>query len=142
MFSPFKFLSRLLHELGARLATRVFPVRNMWSMSTSLTVGKARLATIVVHNPDGSVNTTATVTTSVGNPSVLRCTVNPSNPREIAIVGLAPSSGGVNANVSVDTGEGVKTSQSLIIVSAAAVVGMSGVDIGAFGAEIDPPAWA
>lgn len=110
-------------------------------MSTTLSVGKARLATITVHNPDGSVNTTAAVTTSTGNPTSLRCTVNPSNPREIAIVGLAPSSG-VNANVTVDTGEGSKTSQSLIIVVAGSVTGQSGVDIGAFGDEIDPPSWA
>lgn len=110
-------------------------------MATNLTVGKARLATITVHNPDGSVNTTALVSTSVGNPSTLRCSVNPSNPREIAIVGLAVSVG-VNANVTVDTGEGSKTTQTLIIVVAGTVTGQSGVDIGAFGDEIDPPAWA
>ncbi len=110
-------------------------------MSTTLSVGKARLATIVVHNPDGSVNSTAAVSTSTGNPTTLRCTVNPSNPREIAIVGLSPS-GGVNANVSVDTGEGTKTTQTLIVVVPGTVTGLSGVDIGAFGDEITPPAWA
>jgi len=109
-------------------------------MSTPLTVGKARLSTITVLNPDGSVNATAPITTSAGNPSALRVTVNPSNPREVAIVGLAPSAG-VNANVTTNTGTGNKTAQTLIVVNAP-TTDQSGPSWGPFSDEIDPPAWA
>ncbi|HKQ65993.1 MAG TPA: hypothetical protein VJZ73_13345 [Methylomirabilota bacterium] len=111
-------------------------------MATPLTVGKARLFSITLHNPDGSVNTAATPSVSSGNSTTMRATLNPSNPREGAIVGVAPSSG-VNVIVSAPVGPsgGTKSSSSLITVNAA-TVDMSDVQLGAFGDEIDPPSWA
>lgn len=111
-------------------------------MSTPLTVGKARLAQVTVTNPDGSLNPTASIGVSTGNTSTLRVTVNPSDPREIAIVGLAPSAG-VNAGVNINLGEGVKSAAELVVISTAPVVtGLSSISIGAFGPEITPPSWA
>lgn len=112
------------------------------SMATPLTVGKARLFSITLHNPDGSVNTTATPSVSSGNSSTMRATLNPSNPREAAIVGVAESTG-VNVTVSAPVGPsgGTKSAASLVTVNAAAV-DMSDVQLGAFGPEIDPPSWA
>lgn len=111
-------------------------------MSTSLTVGKARLATVTVTNPDGSPNATAPLTTLTGNAGTLRVSVNPSNPREIAIVGLAPS-GGVNATVQANTGAGTKTATELVVIAAApSGPDLSSVSLGAFGPEVTPPEWA
>lgn len=111
-------------------------------MSTPLTVGKARLASIIVTNPDGSPNLTASIGVSTGNASTLRVTVNPSDPREIAIVGLAPSAG-VNAGVNINLGEGTKTASELVVISAApAVTGLSSIALTVFGPEVTPPSWA
>lgn len=111
-------------------------------MSTPLTVGKARLATVQVTNPDGSPNATAGIGVSTGNAATLRVTVNPTNPREIAIVGLAQSAG--VAGVNIDLGEGIRTASELVVISAATVpvTGLSSISIGAFGPEVDPPVWA
>jgi hypothetical protein len=105
------------------------------SMATTITVGKARLATITLIS-GGVPDTTTALTTSTGNPTTLRCTVNPSNPREVAVVGLAPSAG-VNAIVSAP-GFGAA---SLFEVQAAPPPA-DGLTFGAWGPEIDPPAWA
>ena len=110
-------------------------------MSTPLTAGKARLFNPVVLNPDGTVNLTATITASSGNETTLRVVMNPSNNREGAIVGVAQSAG-VNANLNVNTGDGNKTAQELVVISASASGGLSAVSFGAFGPEISPPPWA
>lgn len=104
-------------------------------MATNITVGKARLATVTLIS-GGIVDTTTVLGTSTGNPTTLRCTVNPSNPREVAVVGLAPSPG-VNAFVSAP---GFSAS-SLFQVDAAPPP-PDGLSFGAWGAEIDPPTWA
>lgn len=111
-------------------------------MATSLTVGKARLFSITLHNPDGSVNTAAAAAVQSGNSTTMRATVNPTNPREGAIVGVAVSSG-VNVIVSAPVGPsgGNKQTSSLITVVAGAT-DQSDVQLGAFGEEIDPPSWA
>lgn len=111
-------------------------------MSTPLTVGKARLFNPTALNPDGTVNSTANITTGTGNGTTLKVIMNPSNNREGAIVGLAPSAG-VNAFLHVDTGEGDKQTSELIVISAAPpVTGLSAVSFGTFGPEITPPSWA
>jgi len=103
-------------------------------MSTSLTVGKARLCTMTLITA-GLVDTTTVLSVSSGNPATLRVTVNPDNPRQIAAVGVAP--GNVNANVTANG----HTAQSLFAVSAAAPPA-DGPTFGDWGDEIDPPTWA
>lgn len=116
-----------------------FTVRHM---STSLTVGKARIFNPTALNPDGSVNTAATITATSLNTSTLRVVMNPANNREGAIVGLAQSAG-VNAKLEVDTGEGTKSATELVIIGPAAPGGgQSAVSFGTFGPEVTPPSWA
>lgn len=104
-------------------------------MSIPITRGKARLTTITATNDDGSVNT-QTLTPAAPSPSV-RATINPSNPREIAVVGVSVNSSG--ANVSVQGANGTMASQ---VFTVAAPTGLASTSFGTWGDEIDPPAWA
>jgi hypothetical protein len=115
----------------------------MATSTTPLTVGRARLATLVLHNPDGSINTTAAVTATPGNPAIIRVTMNPGNPREVAVVGVGNSFGvAVNANASAPVGPGgaIRSGSSAFVVGPAS--DQSDLQFGDFGPEIDPPSWA
>jgi hypothetical protein len=103
-------------------------------MSTSLTVGKARLSTVSVIT-GGLPDSTSPLTTGTGNASTLRVRVNPSNPREVGVLALAQSAG-VNASVTVNG----QTATELFVVSAAPPPA-DGPTFGAWGPEIDPPSW-
>lgn len=103
-------------------------------MATSLTVGKARLSTVSVIT-GGLPDTTSVLTVDTGNIATLRVRVNPSNPREVGVLGLAQSAG-VNAFVTVNG-----HSKSELFEVAAAPPSADGPTFGAFGPEIDPPAW-
>src|ERR1043166_1455263 len=104
-------------------------------MATSITVGKARLSTVTLVI-GGAVDTTSPITVDSGNHDTLRCRVNPDNPREIAVVGLAESSG-VNALISA---RGFSAA-SLFQVDAASAP-PDGLAFGPWSPEIDPPSWA
>ena len=109
-------------------------------MAISLTVGNFRSSSISVTNADGSANNSAVLSVSAGNPATLRVRVNPSNPREVGVLGLDVSSG-VNANVSVSLPGGTKTVQTLFTVNAAPN-NQEALGVGAFSdPETDPPAW-
>lgn len=108
-------------------------------MSQTLTVGKARLCTVIVHNPDGTVNTTAPLTPSVPfGSTAIRMTVNPSDPRQVAVVGVAPNTG-IGGDLAVNVGTVKHFGETFIV--AAAAVDQSSIT-GTFGPEIDPPSWA
>lgn len=110
-------------------------------MSTPVHVGKALLFPITLHNPDGSVNTTATPTVSSGNSATMVARLNPGNPREGGVRGVAAGSP-VNVIVSAPVGPGDTNRQDTSLIDVQpAEVDLSDADIGAFGAEIDPPAW-
>lgn len=104
-------------------------------MSTPITVGKARLSTITLIT-GGAIDNTTPLTVGSGNVNTLKVFVNPSNNREIAAVGVAPSAG-VNANVTANG----HTVQSLFVVSAPPPP-PDGPSFGTWGDEIDPPSWA
>lgn len=104
-------------------------------MSIPVTVGKCRLATITALNDDGSPNT-ATLSASVPSPTV-RATINPSDNRSIAVVGVSPNASG--ANVSVPGAAGTQASQVFTVV---APTGLASTSFGAWSAEVDPPPWA
>ncbi len=103
-------------------------------MSTSLTVGKARLVTVSVIT-SGVVDTTSTLTTSVGNAATLRCRVNPGNAREVGVLALDVSAG-VNAIVTVGG-----HSAAELFVNSAPPPPPDGPTLGTWGPEIDPPSW-
>lgn len=84
----------------------------------------------------GSIDTTTTISTTTGNTSALRCTVNPDNPREVAVVALAPSPG-VNALFSA-----AGFDASALFAVNPAPPPPNGLAIGAWGPEIVPPSWA
>lgn len=101
----------------------------------------ARLFPITLHNPDGSVNATATPTVQSGNEATMIARLNPANNREGGVRGVSVAVG-VNVIVTAPTGPGGATRQdSSLIEVQAAEVDLSDADIGAFGAEIAPPAW-
>lgn len=113
-------------------------------MPTSLTVGKARIFSIVLHNQDGSVNATAAPIVASGNSTTMKATLNPSNPREAAVVGVSSTFGaGVNVNVSAPVGPGgaTRTGSATLVINASPT-DLSDVQLGDFGPEIDPPSWA
>lgn len=103
-------------------------------MSTSLTVGKARLVTVTVIT-GGVPDTTTPLSVSTGNPATLRVRVNPSDPREVGVLGLAQSAG-VNAGVTVN---GHLVQETFVISPPPPPP--DGPTFGSWGAEIDPPAW-
>jgi hypothetical protein len=98
-------------------------------------VGKALLFSFIVRSNGTEIADTATA--SSGNDQALRVTMNPSDNRQFAAVGIAQSPG-VNANITVAG----SLSQTLIEVVA---VGQppEGVTIAlTFLGEIDVPSWA
>lgn len=103
-------------------------------MSTSITVGKARLSTVTVIT-GGAPDLTTPLTPSSGNPGTLRVRVNPDDPRQVGVLGLAPSSG-VNAGVTVNS----HLIQETFVVSPAPPPS-DGPSFGPWGPEVDPPAW-
>lgn len=104
-------------------------------MAITLTVGKARLATLTLKNDDGSINTALTPQVNPGNASI-RATLNPSDNRQIAVVGVAPSSG---ANLTVT---GVNNANAQQLFTPVAPTGLASTSFGVWGDEIDPPSWA
>ena len=83
---------------------------------------------------DGVVDSTTPLTVSTGNLGTLGIMVNPSNPREVFVIGLSESSG-VNAIVSIFG----KTATSLIEVVSADVppVPVTSITFGDFSEEFD-----
>lgn len=106
-------------------------------MSTSLTVGKARLSTITLIT-GGVVDNVTPLTISTGNAATMRVTVNPSNNREVAIVGLATSPG-VNVTVSAN---GHNAASLIVITVDSSPPPPDGPTFGPWSDEIDPPSWA
>lgn len=102
-------------------------------MSTNITLGKARLFTFAA-SAAGVTDTTTPATVDPSNPAVIRVTMNPSNPRQFAVVAL--SVGTTNANVHV----GSITAHALVNVVAAAAPPVDTVTIDELGVgpEIDP----
>jgi hypothetical protein len=106
-------------------------------MATQVTVGKARLFSFTVIT-NGVLDTTSIPAVSSGNGTNMRATLNPTNSRQFAVVGLAPTSG-VNANVN-SFGH---LAQTLIsVVAAPPPPDGPTIDVADVGAEIDVPSWA
>lgn len=105
-------------------------------MSISITAGRARIATITMKNDDGSLNTTSNPTVSAPSPTV-RATLNPSNNREVAVVGVSTNASG--ANVSIGGLNGTHADQ---VFTVAAPTGLASTSLGSWSEEGDPPAWA
>lgn len=103
-------------------------------MSIPITRGKARLATISALNDDGSVNTD-TLTPAAPSPTI-KAAINPSNPREIGVLGVSTNSSG--ANVSVTGAAGTSASQ---VFTVTAPTGLASTSFGPWSDEVDPPAW-
>ncbi len=106
-------------------------------MATTVTVGKARLFTFSVIT-GGVLDTTSIPTVGSGNAANMRATLNPSNPREFAVVGLNPTSG-VNANV---TSFGHLAQTLIQVLAAPPPPDGPTIDVPGVGPEIDPPSWA
>lgn len=109
-------------------------------MAISLSVNMARLSTFAVTNPGGAPNNTAPLTAQSGNGTVMKCRVNPSNPREVGVMGLQDNGGSVvNANVSVTLSDGTHSSSTGFTVVPNGQPGS--IAAGDWSDEIAPPAW-
>lgn len=105
--------------------------------TTTVSVGKARLFSVAV-SAGGVPDTTTAATVGASNGAILRVTMNPSNNRQFAVVGLAV--GSTNANL---TCGGITAHAFVAVVAAAAPTPDSVViDEAGVGPEIDPPPWA
>lgn len=98
-------------------------------------VGKALLFSFVVSNNGVVISDVAT--SGSGNDQTLRVTMNPTDNRQFAAVGVAPSPG-VNANIEVAG----TTFQTLIDVVPAEQPPAGLTIVLTFLGEIDPPSWA
>jgi L-serine deaminase len=105
-------------------------------MSISITVGKARIATITMKNDDGSTNTASNPTVSAPS-STVRATLSPSNNREVAVVGVSLNSSGANVSIG-----GLNGSHADQVFTVAAPTGLASTSLGGWSDEVDPPAWA
>jgi len=64
----------------------------------NILVGQAVLGTVVLVGPTGAVDEVSVLTVDTGNPDTLKVRVNPNDPRQVGVLGLA-SSAGVNAHI-------------------------------------------
>jgi hypothetical protein len=109
-------------------------------MAISLSVNKARLSTFAVNDPGGAPNITAALNAQSGNGTVMRCRVNPSNNREVGVLGLQDNGGAtVNATVSVTLSDGTHSASTGFTVAPNNQPGS--ITAGDWGDEITPPAW-
>lgn len=99
-------------------------------MAIIITVGKARLSAVIV------ADTTTPLGIGTGNHDTLRIFLNPDNNRQVAVVGIAPSSG-VNATVQL----GTRTIAQLFEVVAEPGPG-DDLRFGDWSDEVEPPSWA
>jgi len=103
-------------------------------MSTTIHVGKARLFNFTI-TAGGNPDTTTPATADASAAGIIRVTVNPSNPRQFAVVGLGV--GTTNANIHC----GPITLHALINVVAAApppAPDGGSIDEAGVGDEVDP----
>jgi hypothetical protein len=109
-------------------------------MPITLTVGRARVTTMsVVKN--GTVETTAALSVSEGNPLRVRVRVNPDNAREVAVVGLEATPG-INVFVGCPGLFGSMQVATLFEVVDAPPNPADGITFGEWSDEVDPPSWA
>ncbi len=103
-------------------------------MSISITQGKALLFPLVVPLSNGGFDTTTALTSLGTNQATnLKVLMNPSNPREVGVLALAPTSG---AEVTAIIGGFTAT----VTVSVPSPT-INGASFGTPGAEISPPSW-
>lgn len=101
-------------------------------------VGKCRLFTFTVLNAAGQIDTTTAAT--VPADAFLRAVLNPSNPREVAVICLSVRSSNPIVTTSITC---LGHSASIGVTTLAAVdQGTVTIDAVDGGPEIDPPAWA
>lgn len=99
--------------------------------TTTVHVGKARLFNFSI-TAAGNPDTTTPATIDVSLQGIIRATMNPSNPRQFAVVGLAP--GTTNANPHC----GAVTLHATVNVPALPPPDGGTVDEAGVGDEVDP----
>jgi hypothetical protein len=83
---------------------------------------------------DATLNNSLTATVSSGNSAVLRAAIDPGNPRQFGVIGVAPQA----ADLTVSVSAGGKVGSMPFTVTAPTV---SAIELGTDSGEIDPPSW-
>lgn len=103
-------------------------------MPTIIPVGKAHILTIAANMSDGSQDTALPMTAATNQPSKLKVKINPSNPREVGVLALAPTSGATVTST-------VNSDKFVQVTFQVPTPTLTSVTVTSDGGEVDPPQW-